>query len=77
MDWLPQIVMYGVWAAGGFAALVLLKMALAGSVIGLSGASARVSGASTGAAVAVMLSIAVLAQTRYSMLRPNLFGALL
>ncbi len=77
VDWLPQLVMYGLWTVGGFVGLVVLKMVLAGTAIGAAGAGARVAGARTGAVVAVMLAVAVLAQTRYSLMRPNLFGAVL
>lgn len=74
VDWLPEVVMYATWAVGGFVGLVLLKMLLAGTTIAAAGMAARRAGARPAAAVGAMLGLAVLAQTRFAMLRPNAFG---
>lgn len=77
VDWLPEWVLYAVWQLGGFGGLVVLKMALAGLLLAGVGAACRAAGAGRAASIAAMCVVAVLAQPRYAMLRPNLFGAAL
>lgn len=77
-NWLGGVLLYGLHAWGGVPALSLAKGAIVAASFGLLGLAARVAGVRRPSALLVTIVVTgFLVQSRYSIVRPHLFGTLL